>query len=1400
MISPEVQNLLDKIKQRTAQPQNKPTVSPEAKALLDNVNKRIYQSGQKTTALGVAGREVAENVAPALTGLGGALIGGKTGAAVGTAFSPGIGTAIGAGVGAIGGYIAGEYGGAKTQRYLQELMMSPQELAKHDALMALGKQEHPYAAGMGSMAASVPGFFSGGGTGKAVLAGSKAVKASMEATKTVKVVSGIASSGTSFGAMGGGGVAVERARETPGAENLSIPKEVIKGIAIGSALGLVPEFKTVFGKFVAKPAADALALSTANGVYDRITEGKPFDPKEVIKESGQNIAPFVVMNIVGSVLHGRALAEQVKKPLEAVKTGEPIQTTPHTEIVDKVPLEPVKTAPEAKAEIPSQPEIKQQVAEQPPVEEGTKLINVYRGELAPIRESRKQISGIQDIGNLMGIKTKPPEAPFEFFTTDKGDAENYIKRDQEFVSAYESRFPDKGIDTFRTLHGHEPRTVGKIKNHQITPKKIFDLTKVGERISQDDMVRLVNDALGNKPLPEKLKWKDVPENVLKEMKDYGFWSVGGEGKEPTWSIFRNKMSMIDAELIKQGKRSISGSGEEIKGNLFAQWLIDHGYDAVKYLHKGKDKPIKHFVMVRPDLMQERYKWREFPATDKWPNIYHEGEFIAEQILPPPASRTSKATEKAAETPVSGVPETTDILTPKETEVGELPLEKSAAQIANELVQSTPTSTEAKSVGAAALNKLELATTTFAEPGEKKLRGIIKLVEDSPIFSEETKTEVKKLDPEYEQQHTNAMAESVYQAMKEDPNLAVDAEKFIRDPKEPLGTKGAITIALFKHYRDIGKDPTDLINFGSDIGRGAGQYNQAFSILNKFTGKDWIGEMDVYLKRKGVELPEDARADIEKKFLEAAKIKDEKAKSAAVHEIISELSIYVPFKPGEWLDAYRYTNMLFNPQSHMRNVYGNTIQALITRPLSLIARGDLSGAKTYLANAWKNALSGEAFRVAKESFKSDYSKWAESLTSPNATVFDAVRMETGPQGKHKGVAWKTLTFIPKLLNAQDKFFGSLIEAGEMARLIKKGETVADAQTTAHLLAEKYLYRERLGQNRDKSLPIFSQALDGLANLIEAGRTTENPYVRWPMKLVVPFLRTPIRIAQMSVESSPLAWIGSGMNVERIAKSKYGKSFEILNREKQLLVKEEFNNRVGLASVGTMVTLMGVGAAIQGNTTWGAPQDPTTKKWFYASGRRPYSFRVGNRWIPMAYLGPFFLAFALPAAARDAFADNPASVDESMITRLGLAAAGIPKIILSQTPVSGVNGLLEALQGKIDKNVAAAIGFEGAQFIPASGLLRWVNKIVDPVYRHPVSISETIKSGVPGLSKDLKAYLDVNNKDAGRPWTDVYLPYTISKNDAQKELMFQRNISQLKAKIKLKNILNENKEKVRKASLR
>jgi len=685
-------------------------------------------------------------------------------------------------------------------------------------------------------------------------------------------------------------------------------------------------------------------------------------------------------------------------------------------------------------------------------------------------------------------------------------------------------------------------------------------------------------------------------------------------------------------------------------------------------------------------------------------------------------------------------------------------------------------------------RLGLLTTFGVDPGKSRLKGLLDTVKKSEVVSEETKKTLENVEPKYEQQKTKQIKNKVLTWFTEDKNPTEvksrvdEADSMIRDPKEDLDTKGAVGVALLEHYRNTGNDTASvaLIEHLDPLMRSAGRLTQAASMFNQVTGNGWISMLNKYLTKRGVTLPADVQKQVELEFKLSAKMSDEKARGESIAKTVSKVASYVPFKVGEWLDAYRYGNMLSNPQSGERNIHGNIVQSLITEPLTLIATKDYAGAKTYLTHAIGKALSVKTVKDAWVVSRGDFNRWVEALDDPKMSIFDAARLAEGPTNKGKRAVWKTITLPQRLLNMQDQYFGAMIKVGKLASEARKGTPYSVAETIAEKLYQENLYRNR-PEKIDKSQPEIVQALDFAMNLLDQGRKSESGLFRWPMKIAVPFLTTPMRISQYGVKASPLAYIGPKMNVENIAKAKYGKSFEKISDSEKMLVKEELNHRRGLAALGNIVALAGAGMALTGNTTWGVPQDPKSKEEYYNSGRRPYSFRIGNKWIPMMYLGPWFLAMALPTAVKEAFADNPDYIDESYIKKLGYAAAGIPKIMLAQTPLASVDMLMGLLLGKIDRSLAKTIGFQASQFIPGSGLLRWFSKMTDPKYRKPVTVSETIKAGIPGLSNDLKAYTG----DATRDWTDIYLPYTIGNVNEKSEAKYQSRMEMLRRKMRVKN---------------
>ncbi len=562
---------------------------------------------------------------------------------------------------------------------------------------------------------------------------------------------------------------------------------------------------------------------------------------------------------------------------------------------------------------------------------------------------------------------------------------------------------------------------------------------------------------------------------------------------------------------------------------------------------------------------------------------------------------------------------------------------------------------------------------------------------------------------------------------------------------------------------------------------------------------WTAAMDAHLKERGRVLPDAVRNDIISDFKKAASIVDDAGRDKAVALAIDKFVGHVPIRAGDWFDAYIYTNMLSGPKSHERNLYGNTLNAFFFRPATLLARGQVKGSATYTRKALQTAFNGEALRDAITAFKSgEEGKMMESIRNPKVGkerdhAIETAKRIAGPKNRAGKIAWKSLTAVGRFLHAADIFTGKMINAGETARLMEQGKSPEFIKQTAERLEKEYLYRDPLGVP-DKSLDPVTKTLAHLGTRIDSFRNM--PYLGRPARMFVPFLKTLVKIAEFNNSFSYLGFIGAQKG--RIAKAHYGESYDtlvgnlkaenakpkpdietVIDLENRIAeVDETSAERQGRAAVGTVITALGTIAAMTGNTTWGAPEDEQAKKIFYDSGRKPYSFRVGDRWIPMMYLGPGMVPFAIAAAAKDVLIDNPKTRNENMPSKIGRLLLAVPAMMADQLPLAGLGDFLNLVQGKVDYKISRVVGGLLTELVPAAGALRWIKEFVDPVYRKPHTIGETIAAGIPGLSKYVQSIKDSRGLDAKQDVVDALLPYKRGIISPSDEKQLQERMSLLK----------------------
>lgn len=684
------------------------------------------------------------------------------------------------------------------------------------------------------------------------------------------------------------------------------------------------------------------------------------------------------------------------------------------------------------------------------------------------------------------------------------------------------------------------------------------------------------------------------------------------------------------------------------------------------------------------------------------------------------------------------------------------------------VQHPESETKPNDTGVGSTEKVK----TFKPTGDagKNRKGIIETINESEQTTGGAKEKLKEVDPFYD---VLSNKESMENAKKQIGLDIGEVKKKVMANTAPSAEKSAMTILLIKHYEKT-KDydsAIEVINAYDKQLREAGRYVQAASLWNKVSPETIVRNAKKVAEELGVELPTDIQSEILRRMGEVDKMPEGEEKSKATLEVLNYIADQLPITKGELFDAYRYMNMLSSPKGHEKNIYGNFFNMFLTVPATIGTSATYDFFKnpfnpaardykfTQIPKYYKSVFTNmpNAFIAAKETFANGYV--ADKILDINKTVdrIEALRKTKLPKG---------LTAVMRFLEAQDRFFSVMIANGEKVRLMQNGASEKEATEKATKLANEYLYRETLDVGDDQRL-IITRALDGLGQAINKLRNynvTTNKgkkiNVGKPFGWFVPFVTTPINVAKLSLKFSPLAAAEIGIGT--------------------VLGKEYTKQQVAAATLGTMVLGIGATLALQGLTEWALPEDKKERELFYASGKKPFSVKIGNKWVPMAYFGPFALALGIPAALKHYYSTTKQSVTDNDVQKIAKALGSTAGMIMTNTPVQSVEAFTKIISGEDDVSTLKQLGYSAGQLIPANGLVRYVNSILDPVYRKSPGFLEAIESGLPGLSTDLDPYLDMEGEPSKRDPLNYALPYDLGFSKKEYDIMLEERRRDIKEK--------------------
>lgn len=457
----------------------------------------------------------------------------------------------------------------------------------------------------------------------------------------------------------------------------------------------------------------------------------------------------------------------------------------------------------------------------------------------------------------------------------------------------------------------------------------------------------------------------------------------------------------------------------------------------------------------------------------------------------------------------------------------------------------------------------------------------------------------------------------------------------------------------------------------------------------------------------------------------------------------------------WLNA-----ILSGPKTHIVNITSNALMATLDPVTNGVGRylvGDKQGAReAFRQYATVRLAINDSMQMARMAFRLgnnvlDTSTKVDDRQLMRAISAEAFGMSIDPMtGKAltKGgtlidMLGVGLNIPSRLLMSSDEFFKQLTYRSNMysqlyTEAYEKGLTgntfkkyVADEFERRALNADgsaRTVFNENLG--RDVYTDEAAKALDAARintftnelNPGTFGATIQSAVNKHPtLRLVMPFVRTPTNILKTAVAYSP----GANMLLKEYRNAIFGRG----------VTPEVRARAVGQMALGTTFYAGTAALVLDGRVTGGGPRDPATRQMWMESGWRPYSIRVGDKWVDYSRIDPFATALGTIADAVEILGQAETS-DKTATDILLTTTLALGKTLTDKTYLQGLSTLLDVVSNPDRPDKASAyLETLTSSMIPYSSLMGQSAYKADPVMRETRGLLDRIASRVPGWSSSL-----------------------------------------------------------------
>jgi hypothetical protein len=435
----------------------------------------------------------------------------------------------------------------------------------------------------------------------------------------------------------------------------------------------------------------------------------------------------------------------------------------------------------------------------------------------------------------------------------------------------------------------------------------------------------------------------------------------------------------------------------------------------------------------------------------------------------------------------------------------------------------------------------------------------------------------------------------------------------------------------------------------------------------------------------------------------------------------------------WINA-----LLSGPVTHTTNMVSNALVAAWSIPETLASAtvskltgsgisyrealgrgfGFLEGAKDGIRAGWRAFLSEEP------------SDFASKIEAKRYRSIPSMTFRKGKERKEIGgvpipltgeiqVGGRQVRLPGRLLTAEDEFFKAIgyrqeLNAQALRTALKEGlKGKALAQRVAELKTNPSEELAKAARNAAER-QTFTNPLG------DVGRSLQSIAHRAPaVRVVMPFIRTPINIVKYAAQRSPFAPLFKEVR-------------ENLAGANGAAARDEQIARIALGStVGAVTAYM----AADGTITGAGPVDSKQRSLRYMTGWQPYSVKVGDSYYSYGRLEPLGMLLGVSADFAE-LKDAMTKEEEASIAALIMGS--ISKNLVSKTWLRGPAELIEAVQDP-DRYGAQYVQNLLGTVVPTG--VAQIARTRDPYLREARSILDTIRSRIPGQREKLPMRRDL-----------------------------------------------------------